>query len=450
MMIKQKKTDAIIIGAGISGLFIALALSKEGKKVLVIEKNNFPGGNCRTYKMGGYSVDTGPHAITGVGDNQPISQLMNEYFSVKPKFLPIVSYYARDKKKGLKKIPLTIPQFAMFDILSKKDRVLMTIAMMDAIAFSFLNKDALEKSVYEYIKKYPFSRKAQRFINALSYFLSGKPARETPAWRILNGAGHLYANGEKNHLDKLRKMFRNNYSSQKYPKGGIQSITNCALSSMTPGMVEFRLREEVKKIIVENGRVKGVETSSGKHFANLVIYSGFVKDLPNIVDGLSAGYCRNLEKIKQTRSMTLWLGLKKKLPELSYVGSEVYFDTDTPYWAMPISNLDPDLAPEGKQLVGFTTVVKEDNIEKQMTKLKEVIFRALPSIRDIIEFEHIQITIPEKAAVTVDVEFPSPRSPIGGLYLVGTDTYRQNMGITRAARSVIEALKFMKEDGELN
>lgn len=448
-MIKQKKTDAIIIGAGISGLFIALALSKEGKKVLVIEKNNFPGGNCRTYKMGGYAVDTGPHAITGVGDNQPISQLMNEYFSVKPKFLPIVSYYARDEEGWLKKIPLTISQFATFDILSKKDRILMAVAMVDAIVSSSLNKNALEKSVYEYIKKYPFSHKAQRFINALSYFLSGKPARETPAWRILNGAGHLRANGEKNHLDKLRKMFRNNYSSQKYPKGGVQSITDRALSSMAPGMVEFRLGEEVKKIIVENGRAKGVETSSGKYFANLVIYSGFVKDLPNIVDGLSAEYCRDLEKIKQTRSMTLWLGLKKKLPELSYVGSEIYFDTDTPYWAMPVSNLDPDLAPEGKQLVGFTTVVKEDDIEKQMTKLKEVIFRALPNIRDTIEFEHIQITIPEKAAVTVDVEFPSSRSPIGGLYLVGTDTYRQSMGITRAAHSVIKALEFMKEDEEL-
>lgn len=451
MIIKQKETNAIVIGAGISGLLIALALSKEGKRVLVIEKDDFIGGNCRTYKIDGYSIDTGPHAITGIGDNQPISQLMDEYFSVKPEFLPIVSYYARDDKKGLKKIPLTIPQFATFDILSKKDRILMAAAMMDAIAFSFLNKNVLEKSVYEYIKKYPFSRKARRFINTLSYFLSGKSMYETPAWRILNGSGHLHANGKNKHLDKLRKMFRNSYSSQKYPKGGIQSITDCALSSVAPDMVEFRLGEEVKKIIVENGRAKGVETSSGKYFADLVIYSGFVKDLPDIVDGLSVEYCHSLEKIKQTRSITLWLGLKKKLPELSYIGSEVCFDTDTPYWAMPVSNLDPDLAPKGKQLVGFTAIYKENSPEKQVTKLKEVIFRVLPNIKDNIEFEHIQITIPEKAAVTVGVKFPSPRSPIVGLYLVGTDTCRRkSMGITRVAHSVIEALKLIKEDRELN
>lgn len=449
MMMKQKEIDAIIIGAGISGLFIALALSKEGKKILVIEKNNFLGGNCRTYKLDGYSVDTGPHAITGIGDNQPISQLMDKYFSLKPEFLPIVSYYARDKKGGLKKIPLTIPQFAAFDILSKRDRILMAAVMMDAIAFSFLNKNVLEKSVYEYIKKYTFSRKARRFINTLSYFLSGKSMYETPAWRILNGSGHLYVNGKNSRFDKLRKMFRNNYSSQKYPKGGIQSIIDCALSSMAPGMVEFRLREEVKKIIVENGRAKGVETSSDKYFADSVIYSGFVRDLPHIVDGLNVEYCRDLEKIKQTRSITLWLGLKKKLPELSYIGSEVCFDADTPYWAMPVSNFDPDLAPKGRQLVGFTTILKENSPEKQVTKLKEVIFKVLPNIKDNIGFEHTQITIPEKAAITVGVKFPSPRSPIKGLYLVGTDTYRQSMGITRAAHSVIEALKFMREDGEL-
>ncbi|MBU4141432.1 hypothetical protein KKE99_01000 [Patescibacteria group bacterium] len=71
----------------------------------------------------------------------------------------------------------------------------------------------------------------------------------------------------------------------------------------------------------------------------------------------------------------------------------------------------------------------------------------MPNIEKNIEFEHTQITIPEKAAVTVGVRFPSPRSPIKGLYLVGTDTDMRSMGLTRAAYSVVEALKFMKEDG---
>ncbi|MEA2004467.1 MAG: FAD-dependent oxidoreductase, partial [archaeon] len=60
--------DAIVVGAGISGLLSALALSKEGKTVLVLEKNSYIGGNARSYDVDGYTVDTGPHAITGVPD----------------------------------------------------------------------------------------------------------------------------------------------------------------------------------------------------------------------------------------------------------------------------------------------------------------------------------------------------------------------------------------------
>jgi phytoene dehydrogenase-like protein len=442
---ENMKYDAIVIGAGISGLLSALVLSKEGKKVLVLEKNDFLGGNCRTYKVGGYSVDTGPHAITGLGDG-PFAQLMDKYFLVKPNFLPINSYYAREGKK-LQEIPLTFAQFAFFDILSRKDRVLIAGAMMDAIAFSTLNKKALEKSVYDYVKKYRLSHRALKFVDALSYFLSGKSMHETPAWRILGGSGYLDENGNGKRFEKLKKIVMNDYSSQGYPMGGIQNITNCMISSLPEKQVDFKMGMAAKKIISENGKAKGVETSGGMYYADLIIYSGFVKDLSLLVDGLGNEYYQNLKKIKQAKSFTLWLGLKKKLPELSYIGSELYFNTDNPYWAMPISNFDPSLAPKGKQLIGFTTVFKEDNFENQLKKLKKTILKALPSIEKYIEFEHTQVTIPEKAAVTVGVKFPSPRSPMKGLYLVGTDTDMRSMGITRVSYSVLEALKFMKEDG---
>jgi len=73
-MQENNQYDAIIVGAGISGLLMALALTKEGKKTLIIEKSGELGGNCRTYEVDGYRIDTGPHAantpafIYGSGD----------------------------------------------------------------------------------------------------------------------------------------------------------------------------------------------------------------------------------------------------------------------------------------------------------------------------------------------------------------------------------------------
>ena len=449
-MIKTKpKYDVIIIGAGVSGLLATLVLRKEGKKVLVIEKSGYLGGNCRTYEISGYHMDTGPHAITGLL-NGPLKILMDKYFSVTPKFAPIKSYYARWQKK-LQEIPLTLLQLSYFNILSKKDRILLAGAMMDAVANSSINKKALEKSVYDYVKNYSFSAKSIRFIDTMSYFLSGKSMKETPAWRMLGGSGYIDEgennNSAKSHLKKIIKFAKHNYDSQGYPLGGIQNITSSILNSIPKNKVYFKTSEKAVKFIVKNNRIKGVQTDRETYYGDIVVYSGFVKDLPSLTDRFSSKYKSELKKIKQTKSATLWLGLRNKIPEMSYLGSEVYFDTNTPYWAIPVSNFDPNLAPKNKLLIGFATVIKENDLEKQFHKLKHSIFTALPNIKNNIEFEHTQVTIPEKAAITTGVKFPSPKSPINGLYLVGTDTDARSMGVTRASYSVLEALRFMKQDG---
>lgn len=451
-MEKQRKLefDAIVIGGGISGILTTLALSKKGKKVLVIEKNDIMGGNCRTYEIDGYHVDTGPHAITNLL-NGPLKELIKKYFTVIPRFFPINTYYVRDNQK-LQEFPLTLLQLAYFDILPKKERLIMSAAMIDAVANSSLNKNVLQRSVYDYMKKYNPSEKTNRLIDAVSYFLSGKSMKETPTWRMLGGSGYVDENnnGKKGHFKKFIKFAKHNYSSQGYPLGGIQSITDCALNSIPKKKVVFKLNEEVIEFIIKDNAIRGVKTAKNTYYADVVVYSGFMKDLHGFADNLDKKYKNDLLKLKQTKSLTLWLGLKKKLPEISYIGSEMYFDTDTPYWAVPVSNFDPHLAPENKQLIGFTTVIENENPEERISKLKNSIFEAIPNIKDHIEFEHTQITIPEKAAVTVGVKFPSPRSPIKGLYLAGTDTDMRSMGITRASYSVVEALRFMKEDGFLS
>ena len=444
----KTKYDIIIIGAGISGLLIALALCKEKKNVLVIEKNNYLGGNCRTYEIDGYHIDTGPHAITELSDG-PLKILMDRYFSVIPKFTPFGSYYARWQNK-LQEIPLTLTQLSYFNILSKKDRILLAGAMINAVADSSINKNILEKSVYDYIKSYSFSAKLLKFIDTICYFLSGKSMKEIPAWRILSGSDYVDENDKsvKSHFKKIIKFAKHSgYSSHGYPLGGIQSIIMSALNSMPKNRISFKTNEKAIKFIIKNNKIKGVQTDKEIYSTNTVIYSGFVKNLPNLTNKLSKKYKSELQKIKQTKSFTLWLGLKSKMPEFSYLGSEVYFDTPTPYWAIPVSNFDSNLAPKNKQLIGFTTILKENNSKKQFHKLKRAIFAALPNIEKNIEFEHIQITIPEKAAVTIGVKFPSPKSPIQGLYLVGTDTNMKSMGITRASYSVLNALEFIKKDG---
>ena len=46
--------DVIIIGSGVGGLSAAICLAREGKKVLVLEQHDVPGGWCHSFYLNGY------------------------------------------------------------------------------------------------------------------------------------------------------------------------------------------------------------------------------------------------------------------------------------------------------------------------------------------------------------------------------------------------------------
>ena len=63
------KYDAIIIGAGLSGLTAASLLAKRGLKTVVIDKNADPGGSCGVFKRGSATFDQGAAMLYGFGKN---------------------------------------------------------------------------------------------------------------------------------------------------------------------------------------------------------------------------------------------------------------------------------------------------------------------------------------------------------------------------------------------
>ena len=75
--------DAIIIGSGMGSLTTAALLSKEGKKVLVLERHYTAGGFTHVFKRKGYEWDVGIHYIGEVQDlNSPIRKMF-DYISNK-------------------------------------------------------------------------------------------------------------------------------------------------------------------------------------------------------------------------------------------------------------------------------------------------------------------------------------------------------------------------------
>lgn len=465
--------DTIVVGGGISGLLSALVLSKQGKKVLVLEKDDIVGGNCNSYMVDGFQVDTGPHAITHLRVG-PLRRLMDEYFTYVPFFVDYGHYYVRTDK-GLTKIPSNIKDFVTFDVLPRKDRLLLSQALTKALTqmtFGMLDEN---QPVYDFLPK-GLSLDTYDFVNAIAYFLSGKSMKETSVSRVLYGSSFVrdsvsvdvfkedeilpdtsYASVITDmlskyqlmgHLTSLSRLATNKVAyAQAYPRGGLKSILNAVLYSM-PDTVKIKTGSRVSKILTDGDKAIGVATDTDSYSSDTVVYTGFAKSLPSLVQ-LPSEYAQDLSRIDQTLSLTIWLGLKEKMKEFDYMGSEVWFRGGA-YWAMPISNYDESLAPKGKQLVGFTFVIEEKkDIESEKRTALGLIMKAVPGIEKNIEMTHYQVTIPEKAAVTITGFFAGIRSPIKNLYLAGTDTDKRSMGVTRAAYSALELLKAMKEDKKL-
>ena len=66
----EKKYDCIIIGAGNAGLVAGLELAKNNKKVLILEKENAPGGVATSFKRGRFEFDASLHALGSFGNKE--------------------------------------------------------------------------------------------------------------------------------------------------------------------------------------------------------------------------------------------------------------------------------------------------------------------------------------------------------------------------------------------
>jgi phytoene dehydrogenase-like protein len=67
--------DTIIIGSGAGGLAAAICLSRAGKKVLVVEQHDVPGGWCHSFYLHGHRFTPGVHYIGLLGEGEATSDL---------------------------------------------------------------------------------------------------------------------------------------------------------------------------------------------------------------------------------------------------------------------------------------------------------------------------------------------------------------------------------------
>ena len=317
--------DAIIIGAGISGLVCGCYLAKAGMKVLVVEQHDKPGGYCTSFKRKGFLFDAAAHSFgsyrkegnfrkiiedLGVDRIVQITRFNPSDIIVTPDFK---IHFWNDTKDTINDLVNIFPKeennikdyYAYFNNITSENQF-ENIKLKDKTFASFLNSFFTDSTL----------------INAISFPVLGNGGLPPSLMHAFTGT----------------KIFREfMIDGGYYPEGGMQNLPNALdlIIKRHGGTVLYK--RLVKNILCDNGTAIGVKLNNNETYISKYTVSAcditqtfktFLK-----TDAVSEHFIHKLEQMTPSIStFILYIGIDKPFKELPEQGTNI--------WYLPYYDLD--------------------------------------------------------------------------------------------------------------
>ena len=386
--------DAIIIGAGISGLVCGCYLAKAGMKTLVVEKNARPGGYCTSFKRGGFYFDACVHSLGSLREGGNLRVIIQE-LEIEER-LKITRYDPSDI--------IVSPDFKIhfWNDLNKT---------IQEFQENFPNESEKIKEFFNYIKNCEgtsiIALRSITFQTLLDRYFNDEKLKGILSLPVLGNAG-LSAKKISAFVGViLYKEFM--LDGGYYPNGSIQALADVLAARYKEFGGDIHFSSPAKKIKVKDKKIEGVEVSRKGTFSAKYVISNAdaTQTLLSLVgkEIISNDMINKLKNLEPSLSMfLLYLGLKKPFNKRNNLHPNTnlwfltHYDINKYYSSMiegDFENLDPflvRLSSNKSMLMLVNAPFKDEDYWKANKKRLIDIFikkieRIIPKLSSQIEYK---------------------------------------------------------------
>lgn len=472
----EKAYDAIVIGAGPGGSSCAALLAKREMRILLVEKNNLPGGKAMSLSSRGFTYELWP-VTGGPRNNSRFESILRElelepelaapetyatlhYRNSSGEYTPYVQPLPNSpRSQSLENLLQLLPWLE----LSPGDMEGFSRFVADNAALSPEDIDALDDITYhDYLTRYDIPQSVYSYMAAQSNVLFVVPFDQLAASEGVRTMREMSIDG-----------------AGFYHMGGYGSLFQKYVDACRRLGGDVIMGSKVEKILIEGDSVRGIATRDGTYHAPIVISNAGIQPTVLKLVGethFDSGY---IEYVKGLVPSLALMGIRYFLDEPVLEGAfHIAFSDDSYvnreraqqaasgsvpddlliFLTIP-SNYDPDLAPEGKQCLLVSTLCPPDpemkNTQAWWDKVDQQVARIWPGIpnhieskeyystRDVSEASRDQV-LPGIGGECIGLaqivgqcgrHKPSPAAPIPGLFYVGCDAGGFGCGTHQAVTS---------------
>ncbi|WMW81550.1 NAD(P)/FAD-dependent oxidoreductase [Undibacterium cyanobacteriorum] len=387
----MEKFDVIVVGAGLGGLASASLLAQSGRKVLVVDKHNIPGGYATNFKRKDFTFDVSLHSFDGMIEGADSYECIKACgIEDELEFLPHKRLYRyrsgaidlsvkeRDLEAYLQQLAQLFPgeEDNLRRLFAEAERTYANVAGFLYKKWPFLVRLILTPFLFHRVLRYEnttvhafFSKFTQnerlKTVLAAQWTYYGLPPQRL-----------AFPYFSYPFIDYLKN---GGYSI----KGGSQSLSNALSRVIERHGGRIVLSSPVKQIHVDGKhRVTGITSKkTGRVEADTVIANISPFAVTELVgkEHFPGGFCDKLSAMKvSTSGFQVYLGLDCSLESLGISRDEtIIFMSDNPDleqqhqammenrvadnlsgWSLNFfSNIDPSLVPAGKASLGIFTLL---------------------------------------------------------------------------------------------